>query len=1016
MKLSALISAIGTGLETIIPEPGHAGADPDIVSIHYRSGDVAPGGLFIALKGAHVDGHRFAEEAAAKGAVAVLASEPVKIPAPVVTVRAADTRRAMAAVSAAFYNRPSENMIMIGITGTNGKTTTAFLIEHLLAAAGLSVGVIGTINYRYCGRVYKNSLTTPESLDVQRILADMRGAGVTHVVMEVSSHAVALDRIAECFFDIGVFTNLTQDHLDFHKDMAAYWACKKRFFTDHLRKGPKRDRARAVINANDPKGEELIASLASMPVIPVGGSPSDGVHAHQARMDQTGISANVSSPLGDLAIKSRLVGRFNLDNILCAVGVGAAMALAPADIETAVASFETVPGRLERVADPRGRHVFVDYAHTPDALANVLSTLKEIMPGRLICIFGCGGDRDKTKRPLMGATAARWSDLAIVTSDNPRSESPAAIIADILPGVRAGLARSYLPADIENGFCDAGFVVEPDRAAAIRLGIRAALAGDTVLIAGKGHEPYQILADRVIAFDDREKAAAAIADSCKAPIPWTTEDILAATNGEIFGEGAGKSRAAAGGRSGSDRFFERVFIDSREIPENGLFLAIKGERHDGHGFIGRVLAAGVKGVVIDRHKAGEIVNGWDAARDVSNRSETARDVLVIGVEDTTRALGDLAAYHRRRAGIPVAAITGSNGKTSTKEMIAAVFRQKFITLSTAGNFNNEIGLPLTLLKLDYSHQAAVVEMGMNHPGELRRLSRIGAPDLAVITNIGAAHLQGLGTLEAVMHAKAEITAGMADDAPLILNGDDPWCRRLAELSTRPKVFFGRGDDAHARAVEVEASGTGSRFTLCLPEDQIRVELKVPGLFMVQNALAAAAAGSIMGLTPSQIKAGLESFTAVKGRMNLVETGWGGTLIDDTYNANPDSMAAAIRTLVSLRKSGRAVLVAGDMLELGEKAADYHEQIGRLCGDLGVERVYATGRYATALSAGARRAGMPEDSVITGEKEDLTASLAGFLASGDWVLIKGSRSMGMETIVNALSKNAASGGIAQKTGT
>lgn len=1019
MKLSAMMAAIRSRHAGIVLETNNVSADPDIGSIHYRSGDVRPGGLFVALKGVHVDGHRFVGEAVEKGAGAVVVADPCRVPDKTVTVRVPDTRKAMAVFSAAFYGRPSEKMTVIGITGTNGKTTVAFLVEQLLIAAELRVGVIGTINYRYLGKVYQNPLTTPESLDLQKILSDMHTAGVTHVVMEVSSHGVALDRIADCYFDIGVFTNLSQDHLDFHTDMAAYWACKKQFFTDHLCHGPKRDRAAAVVNAGDPKGGELIDALTSIPVISVGRSPSHGIHADHVHMDQAGISARVLSPLGELAITSRLVGRFNLDNILCAIGVGAAMELAPAVIEKAVASFETVPGRLERVPDPSGRHVFVDYAHTPDALANVLSTLKEIMPGRLICIFGCGGDRDRTKRPLMGSTAARWSDLAIVTSDNPRSEDPEAIIADILVGVRPVMEKKYRPADLEKGFSTPGFAVEPDRAAAIQLGIRAARKGDTVLIAGKGHEPYQLLGKQVVPFDDRKKAAEAL-NSCDPPraargtdtgrafpaqstikddttsIPWTTEDILTATGGEVLRVGTGERRVVSG--NGSVRSFGSVFIDSRDIPENGLFVAIKGQLHDGHAFIGQLMAAGVRGFVIGRKTAGDVVNTLDATR----------DVLVIVVEDTVRALGDLAAYHRRRAGIPVVAVTGSNGKTSTREMTAAIFRQKFNTLSTAGNFNNEIGLPLTLLRLNRDHQAAVVEMGMNHPGEIRRLSKIGKPDAGVITNIGSAHLEGLGSLEAIMRAKAEIMDGMPDDAPLITNGDDPFCLRLAASAARPVVFFGTAETAHVRAVAVASSGIGSRFTLRLPEERIDIELKVPGAFMVANALAAAAAGHVMGATLQQIKAGLESFAPVKGRMNLVETHWGGTLIDDTYNANPDSMAAAIQTLVSLKGENRALLVSGDMMELGENAPAYHEEIGRLSAELGIAKIFATGQYAKDLARGAISAGMPDETIITGEKKELMAELAGCLRSGDWVLVKGSRGMGMETVVQFLRGNFAPG--------
>jgi UDP-N-acetylmuramyl-tripeptide synthetase len=412
-------------------------------------------------------------------------------------------------MAACFFGNPSERLTVIGITGTNGKTTSAYLVESILQRAGLEAGVIGTINYRYAGQTFDNPITTPESLDLQRILAEMLRAGVSHVVMEASSHAIDLYRIRNCWFDIAVFINLSQDHLDFHGDMESYWASKKRLFTEYLIEGPKAGHAVAVINCDSKNGSEL-ADVLRVPVIKTGSRPSDTVFAGNTQCDRNGIAGEISTPGGKFHFKSRLVGKHNLENILCAAGAAHALNLAAGALKPGIEAVAAIPGRLEHIENNAGRFVYVDYAHTPDALENVIKALSGVMQRRIICVFGCGGDRDREKRPLMGEIAARLCDLAVVTSDNPRTEDPMAIIAQILEGARKTNSREYCAADLANGFKDKGYVVEADRRRAIQLGIRVSEAGDTILIAGKGHETYQILGTSTIDFDDREEAKKAL--------------------------------------------------------------------------------------------------------------------------------------------------------------------------------------------------------------------------------------------------------------------------------------------------------------------------------------------------------------------------------------------------------------------------------------------------------------------------------------------------------------------------
>ncbi len=975
MRLSKLITAIETSPDSLAP--GH---DPDIVSIHYHAGEVRPGGMFVAIPGLTADGHDFIAQAVENKAAAIVTARPVDAPVPVVVT--GDTRVALARLAARLYGDPAADLVLIGLTGTNGKTTTAYIIESILAQAGLATGVIGTIEYRYAGRHFDNPMTTPESSDLQRILSEMKTAGITHVVMEVSSHALDLKRVHGCRFAAAVFTNLTRDHLDYHKDMAHYWACKQLLFTEHL----DADRGAAIINSNAKKAADLIAALQSGQSTPViltaGDAPDSKIRPSACTASGTGMSITLATPSGPLDIRSPLVGHHNLENVMGAVGVGLHLNISPDTIRQGIASLPAVPGRLEPVANHRGLYIFVDYAHTPDALENVLQALAPLRTTRIICVFGCGGDRDRTKRPLMGAIAGRLADIAVVTSDNPRREDPDTIIAEIVDGDLRANSPRLKAADLRAGTSRAGYLVEPDRRQAIRLAIDLAQSGDIVLITGKGHETYQIRGTQKFDFDDRAEAGAALrdADPGGQTDGWTVPDLLAATGGTLV----------TGNR---DLTFTDIAIDSRTIGENALFCAIRGEKHDGHRFTAQVLEKGVKGILYAEDRLAELA-------DLQARyPQTAW----ISVPDTTAALGQLGLYHRRRTGVPVLAITGSNGKTSTRNMIAAVLSQQFPVLTTAGNYNNEIGLPLTLLRLRPDHAWAVVELGMNHPGEIRYLAGLCEPQVGVITNIGPAHLEFLGSLDGVKRAKGELLEALPEKGLAILNGDDPKCRELAQTCPCPVDYFGFAQDAGIRASDITAHADGLAFNLDLPESRQTVRMNIAGRFMVANALAAASVGRHLGLSGEQVKAGLESFSPVSGRLNVKQTLSGVNIIDDTYNANPGSMAVAIDTLVQRAGRHPRFLVLGNMAELGNHAPQLHYELGQKAAAAAAVRLYLAGENAESMAAGADAGGMAAGAIFIGDHQAIIADLKQNLKPGDWVLIKGSRSMHMETITAGLAE-------------
>jgi UDP-N-acetylmuramoyl-tripeptide--D-alanyl-D-alanine ligase len=464
------------------------------------------------------------------------------------------------------------------------------------------------------------------------------------------------------------------------------------------------------------------------------------------------------------------------------------------------------------------------------------------------------------------------------------------------------------------------------------------------------------------------------------PLPWTLSEILKATGGELL-------------CGDKPREFEKVSIDSRNISPGDLFVAIVGEVHDGHRFANDVVEKGVGGLVVAKEKIGELpISEWQP-----------RHIACVAVADTQQALGDLAAFHRSRIDVAVVAITGSNGKTTTRQMTAEVVAKKFSTLSTIGNYNNQIGVPLTLLRLAPEHTWAVVELGTNSPGEIARLTQICAPDIGVITNIGPAHLEGLGSLDGVMHEKGQLIEHLKTGGRAILNADDRRVSKIADRTEKEVLLFGLTKKAAIRATAVQAKVGGISFSLDLPRESLTVDLKVPGQFMVINALAAAAVGHLLELSAAEIKSGLEKFKPAWGRMNIFQTANGIHIIDDTYNANPDSMQAAITTLNALRANNRSVFVAGDMLELGTRTESLHKQVGAWAAVANIDKLMITGEFASAVASGAADAKMNRDDIFTGSRDEILAALKDSLRPGDWVLVKGSRGARMDTIVKGLKE-------------
>lgn len=460
-------------------------SEVDIQGIAYDSRQVKPGWLFVAVPGHETDGSEYIADAVSNGAVAVVSENELELGASATHIQVPQARRALAEIANVYHGDLSREMKIVGVTGTNGKTTTAYMIRDLLRDGGFLPGMLGTVAYEIGEQSIPASRTTPEAPDIHALFHKMKDVGCDSAVMEVSSHAIALQRVHGIDFSISVFTNLTQDHLDYHRDMDTYFAVKSELF----RAGKKGSGHSVVINIDDPWGRKLVEDgRIETDVVTYGFNELAMVRATDATVDANGTRFHVHTPWGDADIHLQLLGRFNIHNALAALATGGLSGIALDVMVQSLSNMKNVPGRLELVPGRKNRKVFVDYAHTDDALRNVLETLREICKGKLIVVFGCGGDRDRGKRKLMGQVAAELADFSIITSDNPRKEDPGAIVGDIMEGF-AG---------------QESFEVVLDRRTAIEEGIQRTGRKDILLIAGKGHETYQILKETIVPFDDRE--------------------------------------------------------------------------------------------------------------------------------------------------------------------------------------------------------------------------------------------------------------------------------------------------------------------------------------------------------------------------------------------------------------------------------------------------------------------------------------------------------------------------------
>jgi len=867
------------------------------------------GDMFICIKGHRFDGHTFIPSAQKTGVGLIIQQTPICDDYP--TIQVNNTRKAAALIVALYHGNPASQLKIIGVTGTNGKTTTTMLIFQTLMLLGKKCGWIGTLGY-HVNDIHKSTdHTTPDIEKLQEIFTEMVQAGCEYVVMEVSSHALALDRVYGVPFYVSMFTNLSRDHLDFHLTMTEYARCKYLLF-----EYTRQNSGVVVINIDDKYGSDFYSKLrhdiATMGDKIVGEGiqdENDGKEESQkcvlkslslvegdylvkdSHFDLFGSHFTLQTAYRQYEIRSQLIGTFNVLNLALTVALLDLLDIPQDVVETLIPKLQTVPGRLQKVPNDRGIGVYVDYAHTSDALGNVLQSLSQLKRNRLLCLFGAGGDRDKGKRNEMLTIALEYADAVVITDDNPRYENPNQIIIDII-----GETDLWAP-----------WWIIRDRHRAIESLIAMANDGDIVLIAGKGNEKYQEIEGTKLYFDDYQIAVDALCREDRAderlvlPVDKLMLEIL-------FSQNLHNTNPMT---SIKPEHFTRISTDSRTISENSIFFALKGENYDGHDYVSQALKSGNTIAVVE------------------HRDRFEHSCIV--TDDAAKAMGKLCRKYLQMFPAYRIALSGSTGKTSTKEFIYNILSSVSPTLKTNKNENNIIGLCKTIQKIKPQHRFAIFEIGTNHFGEVAHLAEVADPQCGIVLNVGPSHLEAFGDEDGVFWEETALFRRSLNK--MIYCGDD---ERFAVFST-DGISVGKKIDNQYRIDNVSVAQGGLVFTV----NGMVYHIPQPIPFYAVNAGFAVATALELGIDHVSIRQSLMKELDLDLRMKFIKNG-DGTLIVDCYNANPVSMQSAIEVFFDVEPNLPHVAILGDMLELGDSEVLYHKMIGAILGDRAAHTLITVG--------------------------------------------------------------------------
>ena len=900
-----------------------------IKGLALNSNDVKKGFIFFAIKGTKFNGENYIDEAIKNGATIIICSNSCKFQSTKVNIiKTKKVRNYLVEISSRFYKLKPKNII--AVTGTNGKTSVAEFFYQILNTNNIPVASIGTLGIRYREKFIKTNLTSPDVITLHKNLHKLKKNKIDNVIIEASSHGLDQNRLNNLNLKAGIFTNFSQDHLDYHKSMKAYLRAKLILFTKLL---PKKSYVIADKFIKEYSILEKISKNRKLRLLDTNKTFKD--------------IKNLSLPL---------FGSFQRKNLSMAILAARLCNLDNNKINSALKKIKNVDGRLELVKKyPNNIRVFIDYAHTPDALQEVIKSLKDTLNNNISLVFGCGGERDFKKRSLMAEIAKSFCEKIYVTDDNPRKENPKKIRKEIINHLKG------------SNYFDIG-----NRSKAIKEAISKAEPNETILIAGKGHENYQDYGNKIISISDREIIKKLRIN--KNVINQKKQNYL--FNSKILNKII---------RNNKIYLFDGLAIDSRDVKKGNLFLAIKGKYNDGNQYITKAIKKGARYVL-------------------SSKKNEKHKKKIIKVDNPINFLNKFAKLKRDHCNAKILAITGSAGKTSLKNILNILLQKYEKTYASPRSFNNHYGVPISLSNLNSNHKFGVFEVGMSKAGEINQLSKMIKPNLAIITNIAEAHIENFRNIKGIAKAKSEIIDNVQSNGAIILNRDDKFFNYLNEKAKLKKIkviTFGKSKQSDIRLIKIKQNNTIKKITISVKGKILKLSIKDINIY---NVLASIAVLQELDLNLQKSTQVFKNFepSEGRGRMHKVKRYKKFfRLIDESYNANPFSVKNAINNFSEIKKyKFKKYFLLGDMLELGKKTEIYHKELSRLINNSDIDKVFVKGKKTLFTYKNLKK---DKRGNIFQCNDDVDYILKNIIANNDYLMIKGSNATGLNIISNAMIK-------------
>ncbi len=900
-----------------------------IEGLALNSKDVKKGFIFFAIKGTKLNGERYIDKAIKNGAIIIICSKSCKFQsAKVNVIKTKKVRNYLSEISSKFYKLKPKNII--AVTGTNGKTSVADFFYQILNANNIPVASIGTLGIRYKKKFIKTNLTSPDVITLHKNLHQLKKNKIDNVIIEASSHGLDQNRLDNLNLKAGIFTNFSQDHLDYHKTMKDYLRAKLILFTKLL---PKKS---YVITDKFIKEYSIIEKISKN---------------RQLRL------LDVNKKFNNIKnLSLSLPGSFQKKNLSMAILAAQLCNLSYTKINIALKKIKNVDGRLELIKKyPNNIRVFIDYAHTPDALQEVLKSLKNILNTNISLVFGCGGERDFKKRPLMAKIAKSFCKKIYVTDDNPRKENPKKIRKEIINHLKG------------SNYFNIG-----NRSKAIKEAISKAEPNETILIAGKGHENYQDYGNKIISISDRKiikklKINKEVINQKKQNYSFNSKILnRIIKNKKIY-------------------LFNGLAIDSRDVKKDNLFLAIKGKYNDGNQYISKAIKKGARYVVSSKNN-----------RKFKNK--------IVKVDNPINFLNKFAKIKRDNCNAKILAITGSAGKTSLKNILNILLQKYDTTYASPRSFNNHYGVPISLSNLNPNHKFGVFEVGMSKAGEINQLSKMIKPNLAIITNIAEAHIENFKNIKGIAKAKSEIINNIQNDGTIVLNRDDKFFNYLnakARLKNIKVITFGKSKKSDVRLIRIKQNNAIKNITIKIKDEILKFRIKDINVY---NVLASMAVLQELDLNLQKSIQVFKNFEPSEGRGRIHKIKRYNKffrLIDESYNANPFSVKNALNNFSEIKKDNfKKYFLLGDMLELGKKSEIYHRELSRLINSSDIDKVFVTGKKTLFTYKNLKK---DKRGNILQNNDDVDLILKNIIANNDYLMIKGSNATGLNIISNAMIK-------------